>query len=78
MPRGAAAAACGESANAPDFLSESRRGDENCAAGDGFVPGSASHWNQQAYDRLVLQASVRVTWYYHLDFFHHEGHEGFG
>ena len=38
MPRDAATAACGESANAPDFLSESPAGDENCAAVDGFVP----------------------------------------
>jgi len=38
MPHGRAAGAYGEFASAPDFLSESRAGDENCAAGDGFVP----------------------------------------
>ena len=26
----------------------------------------------------ALQASVWVTWHDHLDFVHHEGHEGFG
>jgi len=38
MPRGVAASAYGDSISAPDFLSDSRGGDEKCAAADGFVP----------------------------------------
>jgi len=38
MPRGAAVTGYGESASAPEFLSELRGDDENCAVVDGFVP----------------------------------------
>lgn len=41
MPRGVAATGYDESTRAPDFLSVSRAGDENCAASDGFVQASA-------------------------------------
>jgi len=41
MPRGVAATGYGESTCAPDFLSDSRAGDENCASADAFVQASA-------------------------------------
>jgi len=50
MPHDGAVGAYGEFASAPDCLSDSRAGDENCAAGDGFVPASAPHWNQQVFE----------------------------
>jgi len=40
MPRGVAASDYDKSPRAPDFLSVSRGGDENCAATDGFVQAS--------------------------------------
>ncbi len=47
MPSGTAATGDGESARAPDFLSESHAGDENCSAGDGFVPAAAARLNRR-------------------------------
>ena len=53
MPRGAATAGYGESASAPDFLSESRAEDENCAAGAGFVLASPRRWERQIYQESI-------------------------
>ena len=53
MPPHAAAIGYSEYVPAPDFLTESPRGDENCTAGDGIVPALEERPNRQINRGLI-------------------------